>query len=105
MAEPVTHLHAPQPPIPHFEGREVNAVSVKIVGAMPTDALPENMIVSVDDRVRLVGEYKVVSVRHAVDPKTGDLVREETLKPLLVDLIPWDDTDPQDDGIIRAINL
>jgi len=90
------------PPIPLFEGRRVDAVSIRIVGSMPTDELPQ-MTVSVDDRVRLVGEYKVVGVRHYVDAKTGDLVREQVLKPMLVDTIPWDATDPDDDGIIRAL--
>jgi hypothetical protein len=69
---------------------------------MPTDDLPEDLVVSVDDRVRLVGEYKVVGVRHFVDPRTGDLVREQVLKPIFVNTLPWDESDPTDDGVIRA---
>jgi hypothetical protein len=97
----VTQMPA-QAPIPAFEGRAVDSVSIKIHGAMPTDDLPENLVVSVDDRVRLVGEYKVVGVRHFVDPRTGDLVREQVLKPIFVNTLPWDESDPKDDGIIRA---
>jgi hypothetical protein len=92
----------PTPPIPSFEGRKVDAASVRIAGTMPTDDLPE-MTVSVDDRVRLVGEYKVVGVRHYADPKTGDLIREQVLKPVFLDRIPWNSDDPEDDGIIRAL--
>lgn len=92
----------PVPPIPRFEGRQVDAASIRIAGSMPTDDLPE-MTVSVDDRVRLVGEYKVIAVRHYADPKTGDLVREQVLKPMVVDTLPWDSSDPTDDGIIRAL--
>jgi len=94
--------HSVTPPIPRFEGRQVDAVSIKIAGTMPTDDLPD-VTVSVDDRVRLVGEYKVVAVRHYVDPKTGDLVREQVLKPILVTTQPWDPNDPKDDGVIRAL--
>jgi hypothetical protein len=97
----VTPLPA-QPPIPKFEGRQVDSVTVRVAGSMPTDDLPEDLVVSVDDRVRLVGEYKVVGVRHFVDPRTGDLVREQVLKPIFVNTIPWDESDPKDDGVIRA---
>jgi hypothetical protein len=93
---------APEPPIPMFEGRPVDAAVVRITGSMPTDELPE-VIISVDDRVRLVGEYRVVAVRHYVDPKTGGLVREQVLKPLVVNTIPWDPSDPNDDGVIRVL--
>lgn len=102
MSEPAVANPFQSPPIPSFEGRRVDAVSIRIAGTMPTDELPA-MTVSVDDRVRLVGEYKVVAVRHYADPKTGDLVREQVLKPILVDTLPWDATDPTDDGIIRAL--
>lgn len=101
--QPLSSEPQMQPPIPAFEGRVVDQVSVRISGQMPTDDLPENFIVSVDDRVRLVGEYKVIGVRHFVDPRTGDLVREQMLKPIFVNTIPWDESDPKDDGVIRAI--
>lgn len=103
MTEATVTPMPPQTPIPSFEGRVVDQMSIKIAGAMPTDDLPENLVVSVDDRVRLVGEYKVVGVRHFVDPRTGDLVREQVLKPIFVNTIPWDESDPKDDGVIRAL--
>jgi len=104
MSEPaIASPFAPVvPPIPPFEGRKVDAAAIRISGSMPTDDLPE-MTVSVDDRIRLVGEYKVVAVRHYADPKTGDLIREQVLKPVFVETLPWDASDPSDDGIIRAL--
>jgi len=103
MTEATVTQMPPQAPIPAFEGRVVDQVSIKIAGTMPTDDLPEDLVVSVDDRVRLVGEYKVVGVRHYADPRTGDLVREQVLKPIFVNTIPWDESDPKDDGVIRAL--
>lgn len=101
VVDPFTPSVVPEPPIPLFEGRSVDAAMVRITGSMPTDELPE-VIISVDDRVRLVGEYRVVAVRHYVDPKTGGLIREQVLKPLVLNTIPWDPSDPDDDGVIRV---
>jgi hypothetical protein len=74
---------------------------MRITGAIPLDDVSD-VPVSIDDRVRLVGEFRVVSVRHFVDPKTGDLIREQILKPLTADLTPWNPNDPTDQGILRA---
>lgn len=88
--------------IPKFEGREVNQAKIKIGGAakVPFD----DVIISVDDRVRIVGEYKVTGIRHYVDEATGDLVREQIIRPIdeTIMLAPWDPQDPKDDGVIRA---
>jgi hypothetical protein len=96
--------HVPTPGIPIFEGRQVDAAHLKIAGTTPLDDVGD-IVVSVDDRVRLVAEYTVVGVRHYVHPGTGDLVREQILKPLVAELAPWDPTDPTDDGVIRALSL
>lgn len=93
----------PSPGIPMFEGRHVDAARCKITGTTPMDEVGD-IVVSVDDRVRLVAEYKVVGVRHFVDPHSGDLVREQILRPLIAELAPWDPSDPSDDGVIRALN-
>lgn len=89
------------PAIPTFEGAPVAIARMKISGASAIEAT-DDVVISTDDRVRLVGEYRVVGVRHTVDDKTGELVREQILKPLTIQLCPWDPTDPQDDGIVRA---
>lgn len=94
--------YVPTPGIPQFEGRQVDAAHLKIAGTTPLDEVGD-IVVSVDDRVRLVAEYRVVGVRHYVHPGTGDLVREQVLKPLVAELAPWDPSDPDDDGVIRAL--
>ncbi len=90
-----------KPPIPKFEGAVVESTNTKIAGTAPIDA-DDHLVLSIDDRVRMVGEYRVVGVRFSVDPKTGDTVREQILKPIELALCPWDPADPTDDGIVRA---
>lgn len=97
--ENVSHLPA-QPPLPAFEGQQVDYSTVKVSGLSSLENV-DNVVISTDDRVRLVGEFKVTSVRHFVDGD-GKLVREQVLKPLVVTTCPWDPTDPTDDGIVRA---
>lgn len=90
-----------KPPIPAFEGAAVESATVQITGTCTVDA-DNDVLVSIDDRVRLVGEYRVVGVQFVVDPKTGDTVRKQVLKPIAIQLCPWDPNDPTDDGIVRA---
>ena len=90
-----------KPPIPKFEGSVVQSTNTKITGTAPIEA-DDHLVLSIDDRVRMVGEYRVVGVRFFVDPKTGDTVREQLLKPIELALCPWDPADPTDDGIVRA---
>lgn len=89
------------PSIPQFEGLPVHQVRAKISGLSSVDAedLP---VFTVDDRVRLIGEFKCIAVRHIADPKTGDVIREQVLVPIMVDVCPFDPDDPADDGVVRA---
>jgi hypothetical protein len=98
--QPAQVHQLPQPGVPAFEGQQVDAVTIKISGLSSLDSA-ENLVVGVDDRVRCVGEFKVTGVRHYVD-KDGNLVREQTMKPITVTTCPWDPTDPHDDGVVRA---
>lgn len=88
--------------IPAFEGRVVDAVTMRISGAASVDEAGDR-IVSVDDTVHLSGEYRVIAVRHFVDEKSGNLVREHVLRPVAVMITPWDGNDPSDDGVVRSI--
>lgn len=88
------------PPIPAFEGQVVEYTITKISGLSAPSGF-ENKVISTDDRVRLVGEFKVTGVHFDID-KEGKLYREQTLKPERIDPCPWDPTDPTDDGILRA---
>lgn len=103
MTSPATNVsHLPtQPAIPKFEGAEVSAVAIKISGKSEVTGA-EDVVISTDDRVRLVGEYRVTGVRHYVNEATGEITREQVLKPISIQLCPWDPSDPSDDGIVRA---
>lgn len=87
--------------IPSFEGVAVTATESLITGKASIQH-PGDLVVSIDDIVRMVGEYRVVSVNFKVDPKTGETVRVQTLKPVRIETVPWNAADPTDDGITRA---
>lgn len=88
--------------IPDFEGRPVDATAIKVSGASPLDDL-EDQVLSIDDCVQMISMFKVVGVHHDVDPKTGKLIRVQTLRPIEMNLHPLDPDNPDDDGIIRAL--
>lgn len=101
MTQPATNVHSiGNPAIPKFEGAPVATASMRISGQSTIEAT-EDVVVSVDDRIRLVGEYRVVGVQHTVN-KDGEVERVQVLKPILIQLCPWDPSDPQDTGIIKA---
>lgn len=105
MTQPATTLSVVKPPLPAFEGANIASVAFKITGALPPGqgiTGTEEQVLLIDDRVRLVGDYRVVGVYFKVDPKTGDTIREHILKPLDLGLTPYDPQNPQDDGIWRA---
>lgn len=101
MTQPATNLQLVKPPLPGFEGSAVLATQTKVSGAVNIDGADDKVLM-IDDRVRLVGQFRVVGVYFKVDPKTGDTVREHILKPIDMELCPWDPADPTDDGIVRA---
>jgi len=85
---------------PKFEGLDVKETTVKLNGEGKVESLA-GLVVSIHDRVRLVGEFTVVAVNHKVN-KDGEPVREMVFKASLLELAPWDPADPTDDGILRA---
>lgn len=93
--------HLPAAGIPKFEGSDVTTTLTKLIGTTPVEA-ESDLVLSMDDRVRLVGEFRVIGVSFKVDPKTGDVVREQLVKVISLTPCPWDPTDPTDDGILRA---
>lgn len=101
-APDVTTLVVVQPQgVEQFEGSPVGMSEIKISGVCSIDG--GDMRVSMDDRVRAVGEYRVVNVKFYAHPKTGETVRQQVLtptSPLVV--VPFDPSNPNDDGIIRA---
>lgn len=100
-ADNVTYLTAP---LPDFEGQTVEGYDWKISGVAPVSSGTTGVdlpMVSVDDRVRMVGEFRVMGVRHYIDKKSGMLKREAILAPISMVPCPWDPSDPKDDGVIR----
>jgi hypothetical protein len=106
----ITYLHpgqrdslTPTPRVPIFDGQTVDRYEVKISGVATLDdhehAIP---VVSLDDRVRVVGGYRVTKVIHYLDDKTGEVVRQSTLSPMSAEICPWDPSNPADDGVVRA---
>ena len=89
-------------PIPAFEGHPVDASVVRVSGSAPMDDLTD-VILGVDDVVQMITQYRCVGVSHAVDDKTGTLTRVHHIKPIEMTLAPIDPSDPEDDGIIRAL--
>lgn len=87
--------------IPDFEGTTVNGAVTKMTGTT-TIASNEEIVLGMDDRIRLVGSFRVVGVGFKLDPKTGDVIREHLLKAIDIAPCPWDPNDPTDDGIVRA---
>jgi len=88
--------------IPAFEGHPVDGTVIKFASGMDSDDLSD-IVVSVDDVVQLISQFKVIGVNHKVDPKTGAIVREQVLKAVEVALCPIDPSNPEDDGILRAL--
>lgn len=98
LATPTTQT--PAPGVAEFEKAQVAEVITKISGSAPVDAFGES--ISLDDRIRVVGEFQVVKVEHGIDSK-GNVIRTQVVKPCgdLV-LVPWNPSDPNDNGIVRA---
>lgn len=90
--------------IPDFEGHPVAGTTIKLSGSLQSDDLSD-VVVSVDDVVQMISQFKVIGVHHRVDPKTGMIVREQILKPIEAALCPIDPSNPHDDGVIRALPM
>jgi hypothetical protein len=87
-----------------FEGADVGKSEIRITGTCVVDTpnISGEAEVSIDDRIRAVGEFRVVGVRFVVDEKTGEVTRQQLVKPIDIQLCPFDPSDPSDDGILRA---
>ena len=88
--------------IPQFEGHPVEGTVVKMSGAAPLDDL-SGEVIGVDDVVQMISQFRCVAVHHKVDEKTGNLVRVQVLRPIEFVLNPIDPSDPNDNGILRAL--
>lgn len=95
----VTVASTPAPSM-EFEKAAVATSVVKTSGSAQVETYGET--ISIDDRVRVVTEYRVKSVGFEVQ-KDGSIARVQVIVPEGEPvLVPWDPTDPMDKGIIRA---
>jgi hypothetical protein len=99
FAQPDPEAPAPAPIL--FEGRTVDRTEISIKGLTALSEAYDGLKIGLDDRVRLVVETRAARVNHYVD-KDGQLVRSQELRVSVADIIPWDPTNPADDGVIRA---
>lgn len=84
-----------------FEKAEVARTEIKISGAATINT-NDGTAISLDDRIRVVGEMRVTKIAHYVDKK-GEVVRVQYVTPCDdLELCPWDPANPNDDGIVRA---
>jgi len=84
-----------------FEKADVARTVTKVSGAVEVEMGSED--VSLDDRMRVCGEFRVVSVTHRV-AKDGTVERVQTIAPVAdqpLQLVPYDSTNPNDNGIVR----
>lgn len=84
-----------------FEGADIAKVVTKLSGQVEVEL---DQDISLDDRVRICGEFRVKEVRFGVDPKDGSAVRIQVLAPLAdtpMQVVPFDSTNPNDNGIVR----
>ena len=105
-ASNVTQMQLPVPPYPEFEGHTIEYVKTKVTGAV---VIPEDAILHMDDRLRVISEWRVTAVHFKMD-KDGKWYREQTITHFDVPgaattaIVPWDSTDPTDNGIVHSVN-
>lgn len=100
MSEPAHNVTPIVPPIPMFEGKPVAGTSLKITSTAALDV--GDLVLKVDDIIRITVDARVSAVHHNVNERTGDLFRVQTVRPLSVEITPWNPEDPNDSGIFRA---
>jgi hypothetical protein len=59
-------------------------------------------VLHVDDIIRVVIEARVDDIGHKVNGRTGALIRHQAAKVVSAALIPWDETNPDDKGVLRG---
>ena len=86
------------PEIPAFEGKPVDACSLKLTNSAALD-LP-GVVLKVDDIIQIVVEARVTGVNHIVHEASGRLVRLQTARPIDARLEPYNPD--YDDGVSRG---
>lgn len=89
---------------PEFEGHAIEYVVTKVTG---TVQIPDDQVLHLDDRIRVISEWRIVAVNHRMD-KDGKWFREQVIKHFespgvaTTAICPWDPSDPTDNGILHT---
>lgn len=83
-----------------FEGKPVEGARLKVSTA--TQGLDVDVVLRMDDIVRLVIEARVSGVDHKVNERTGALIRHQSIKVIAAELAPWDPANPDDNGVLHG---
>jgi hypothetical protein len=120
MSEPARHIEAdkntgevvvdiqgPRPPIKPIDGQSIDggaAIAFTGVGNLPCKDSRGEIELHIGDVANLLIEAKCVGIR-VIEDKNGDLMRVHLMRPLdggeSIAFIPFDDSNPHDDGILR----
>lgn len=89
----------PTPEIPFFEGKPVETTKLKLTSLAGMDI--DNATLRIDDLIHVKVVARVSQVHHDVAPK-GHMERIHTAKVLSVEIVPWNEDDPEDTGVFRG---
>lgn len=90
----------PVPNVPYFEGKLVHSTSLKLSSATGLDI--DDRVLRTDDIIHVLVDARVSGINHLVDERTGKMERVQTAKVLDVTLVPWNPSDPDDEGVLRG---
>lgn len=85
------------PAIPAFEGKDVDACSLKLANSSLLDI--SGVVLHVDDIIKVVVEARVTGIHHVVHEPSGNLVRLQTARPIDARIEPFNPD--YDNGVIR----
>jgi hypothetical protein len=94
----------PIKPYPEFEGHTIEYLVTKVAG---TVTIPEDTVLHLDDRLRVISEWRVIAVNHKMDSQ-GKWFREQVIKVFdapgaaTTAIVAWDPSDPTDNGIVHS---
>jgi hypothetical protein len=98
------HQMTPVKPYPEFEGHTIEYVVTIVKG---TVKIPEDHVLHLDDRIRVISEWRVVAVQIKMD-KAGKWYREQVISIFdapgasTTAIVPWNPADSTDNGIVHS---
>lgn len=101
VEETVADVHdISAPRLPKFERNVVAGQRIVVTGGTKLED-PEAPVLKIGDIFQTLGEYRVIGVAHE-ENREGDLERIVKVRPIKAEIVPFDKTDPGDDGVVRG---